>query len=491
MAIDLKPHNVEAYEKIKENFTRSNKVAVIHPTGTGKSYLALKMLEDNKGKKALYIAPSNAILHNVKKTIFDSNMNMQDFPNLKRITYAKLANLSDEEIESLAPEIIVLDEFHHCGAPEWGAGVDRLLDINSDANILGLSATPIRYNDGYRDMAEELFDGNVASEMTLEEAIEKEILPGATYVSALYSYTDELENMQEQIEQINDEDNKNKAQRLFQELKGKLDDNTQNLPELLSTHMTNKNGKYIVFCKNIEDMKQKIEESKNIFSQVNLNITTYDVASDRMLEKNEDTLKSFENDNNEESLKLLFAVDMLNEGYHINDLDGVVMMRPTFSPTIFVQQLGRALSAGVDKGKSPVILDLVDNFDSCKIIEDFCERMKQYKNINGVKEDKSDEESKLSIFDTTKEFRKIANKINDLSKKKKISIEEKIEIFEKFKETGEELTGKTVFEGYPIGEWGITIRNTINNGNVTYTPEIREKLSNLGVLERQIEATIG
>ena len=490
MSIDLKPHNVEAYDKVKENFTRSNRVAVIHPTGTGKSYLALKMLEENKRKSAVYIAPTNAILHNVKKTIFDSGMDMKDFPNLKRITYTKLANLSDQEIENLASEIIVLDEFHHCGAPEWGAGVDRLLDVSTDANILGLSATPIRYNDGYRDMAEELFDGNVASEMTLEEAIEREILPGATYVSALYSYTDELENMQEQIEQIHDEDNKNKAQRLFNELKGKLDDNTQNLPELLSSHMTNKSGKYIVFCKNIEDMRQKIEESKNIFNQVNTNITTYDVASDRTLEKNEDTLKSFENDNNQETLKLLFAVDMLNEGYHINDLDGVVMMRPTFSPTIFVQQLGRALSAGVDKDKAPVILDLVDNFDSCKIIEDFCERMKQYKNDNDIKENKSDEKSKLSIFDTTKEFREIANKINDLSKKKKISIEQKIEIFERFKETGEELTGKTVFEGYPIGEWGISIRATINSGNATYTAEIREKLDSLGVLERQIEATI-
>jgi len=490
MAIDLKPHNVEAYDKVKENFTRSNRVAVIHPTGTGKSYLALKMLEENKERKAIYIAPTNAILHNVKKTIFESGMDMKDFPNLKRITYTKLASLSDEEIENLASEIIVLDEFHHCGAPEWGAGVDRLLDISSDANILGLSATPIRYNDGYRDMAEELFDSNVASEMTLEEAIEREILPGATYVSALYSYTDELENMQEQIEQIHDEDNKKKAQRLFQELKGKLDDNTQNLPELLSSHMTNRSGKYIVFCKNIEDMRQKIEESKNIFSQVNTNITTYDVASDRTLEKNEDTLKSFENDNNQETLKLLFAVDMLNEGYHINDLDGVVMMRPTFSPTIFVQQLGRALSAGVDKDKSPVILDLVDNFDSCKIIEDFCERMKQYKNTNGIKEDNSDEKSKLSIFDTTKEFREIANKINDLSKKKKISIEQKIEIFERFKETGEELTGKTIYQGYPIGEWGISIRATINSGNASYTPEIREKLNSLGVLERQIEATI-
>lgn len=126
MSIKLKKHNEETYEKIQEGFKRSKKVAVIQPTGTGKSFLALKLLEDNKEKKAIYLAPSNAILHNVKKNIFESEMDMSDFPNLKRITYQKLMKLSDEEIEKLGADIVVIDEFHHCGATEWGKGVDRL-----------------------------------------------------------------------------------------------------------------------------------------------------------------------------------------------------------------------------------------------------------------------------------------------------------------------------------------------------------------------------
>ena len=102
---------------------------------------------------------------------------MEDFPQLKRITYQKLARLTDEEIQELDADIIILDEFHHCGAPEWGKGVERLLQRNEGAIVLGLSATPVRYTDGLRDMADELFENNVASEMTLEEAIEREILP--------------------------------------------------------------------------------------------------------------------------------------------------------------------------------------------------------------------------------------------------------------------------------------------------------------------------
>lgn len=188
MPITLMPHNIEAYGKVNEDIEKNNKTAVIQPTGTGKMYIGLKYVEDNKEKKAIYIAPSNAILHDVKKNIFAEGMTMQDFPNLKRITYQKLVTLSDEEIEKLEADIIIVDEFHHCGAPVWGKGVERLIERNPNAKILGFSATPIRYNDGLRDMADEMFENNVASEMTLEEAIDRGILPGATYVSTLYSY---------------------------------------------------------------------------------------------------------------------------------------------------------------------------------------------------------------------------------------------------------------------------------------------------------------
>lgn len=117
--------------------------------------------------------------------------------------------------EELDADIIILDEFHHCGAPEWGKGVERLLQKNEGANVLGLSATPLRYTDGLRDMADELFENNVASEMTLEEAIESEILPEASYVSTLYGYDKELEGMQTNIDKIKDEDKRKRSTRII------------------------------------------------------------------------------------------------------------------------------------------------------------------------------------------------------------------------------------------------------------------------------------
>ena len=487
MSIKLKKHNEGTYEKIQEGFKRSKKVAVIQPTGTGKSFLALKLLEDNKDKKAIYIAPSNAILHNVKKNIFESEMDMSDFPNLERITYQKLIKLSDEEIEKLGADIVVIDEFHHCGATEWGKGVDRLLEKNPDAQVLGLSATPIRYFDYSRDMAEELFGDNIASEMTLEDAINSGILPKARYVSALYEFDNELERMQEDIDKIKDPEKKEQAQTMFNSLAKQVDGNTGNIQEMLSEHMKEKNGKYIVFCKNIEDMQEKIKQAQSMFGEVNQNITIYSVSS--KLHDNENTLKRFERDNDEDTLKLMFAVDMLNEGYHINDLNGVIMMRPTYSPTIYAQQIGRALTVKDEDGKEPLIIDLVNNLDSIKIIEDLYERLRQYESTGEHKKDR-EQQAGLIIYDKTKEFRDVAKKISELSKREIVSLEEKIEIFERYLEEGnDDIDGLTVYEGKPIGQWAVQIRYGIKKGG-NLTEDQLEKLDELGILERRIDSTL-
>ena len=487
MSIKLKKHNEGTYEKIQEGFKRSKKVAVIQPTGTGKSFLALKLLEDNKDKKAIYIAPSNAILHNVKKNIFESEMDMSDFPNLERITYQKLIKLSDEEIEKLGADIVVIDEFHHCGATEWGKGVDRLLEKNPDAQVLGLSATPIRYFDYSRDMAEELFGDNIASEMTLEDAINSGILPRARYVSALYEFDNELERMQEDIDRIKDPEKKEQAQTMFNSLAKQVDENTGNIQEMLSEHMKEKNGKYIVFCKNIEDMQEKIKQAQSMFGKVNKNITIYSVSS--KLHDNENTLKRFERDNDEDTLKLMFAVDMLNEGYHINDLNGVIMMRPTYSPTIYAQQIGRALTVKDEDGKEPLIIDLVNNLDSIKIIEDLYERLRQYESTGEHKKDR-EQQAGLIIYDKTKEFRDVAKRISELSKREIVSLEEKIEIFERYLEEGnDDIDGLTVYEGKPIGQWAVQIRYGIKKGG-NLTEDQLEKLDELGILERRIDSTL-
>lgn len=429
MSIELKKHNAEAYEKVVEAFNNSNKTAVIHPTGTGKSYIALKLIEENPDERVLYLAPSNPILYQLKENIIASEGKM--FRNLKRMTYQKLSSLSDEDLEQLDADIIVLDEFHHCGSPVWGKAVQKLIDNNIDANILGLSATPIRYFDGNIDMAEKLFGNNIASEMSFEEAIEQGILPSFDYVSSIYDYESSLEKFKEDAFESIAEDKSDEANKLYSELKEKLNENASQLSDILNKYMVNKNGKYIVYCRNIEDLERKVNEAQELFSKVNPNIQIFKVSSleNRKVTKRE--LERFENANSMDTLKLMFSVNMLNEGYHLPNIDGVIMMRPTMSPTIYQQQMGRALTVGNEENRRPVIIDLVDNFGSIQIIEDFYERMKQYVSTDGNKE-KTDgaSKTKIQVYDYTENISRIIRKIEYLTSRE--TIDQKVDRLKEF-----------------------------------------------------------
>ena len=82
------------------------------------------------------------------------------------------------------PDFIILDEFHRCGAELWGKGVDAVLREYSTTPVLGLSATAIRYLDNQRNMTDELFDGNIASEMavnSITEYIKRSFSPDINY----------------------------------------------------------------------------------------------------------------------------------------------------------------------------------------------------------------------------------------------------------------------------------------------------------------------
>ena len=67
-------------------------------------------------------------------------------------------------------------------------------------------------------------------------------------------------------------------------------------------------------------------------------------------------------------MRLLFCIDALNEGIHADDISGVILMRPTISPIIYKQRIGRALSAA--KAKEPVIFDIVNNIENLYSIDD-------------------------------------------------------------------------------------------------------------------------
>ena len=356
MSIHLFEHNQKAYEAVTEMLEKDGMAAVIHPTGTGKSMIAFKLVEEHPLNHFLWLSPSEYIYQTQVE-----NLNMK-FPNIQFMSYSRLMK-NEDCIETLHPDYIILDEFHRCGAREWGKSIKKLLDTYPDARRLGLSATNIRYLDNQRNMAEEIFNGKIASEMTLGEAIVREILPKPKYVIAMYSYRKELDQLKKRIQALSNQGLITENQKLLEQLRRALEQ-AEGLDIVFEKHMEKKNGKYIVFCSGKEHMDEMKEQVSTWFRRVDCEPRIYtafynDTATDR-------EFREFKKDNSAH-LKLLFCIDMLNEGVHVDDVDGVILLRPTVSPIIYLQQIGRALSAG--SKKTPVIFDLVNNFDSLCCID--------------------------------------------------------------------------------------------------------------------------
>ena len=140
MSIQLFAHNQIAYDSALEMLESCGKAAIIHPTGTGKSFIGFKLCEEKKAEKVCWLSPSEYIfktqIENFKKAGGD------ELTNICFYTYAKLMLMSDEEISAINPDYIVLDEFHRCGAEMWGEGVQRLLRIFRKTGIGGSTNIP-------------------------------------------------------------------------------------------------------------------------------------------------------------------------------------------------------------------------------------------------------------------------------------------------------------------------------------------------------------
>ncbi|RPK23995.1 Helicase associated domain protein [Paenibacillus xylanexedens] len=354
MNIELYPHNQETYQKIIETWLTDNRVATVQATGTGKSMLILKCLFTYPSVNKIVLAPSHHILNQLADKV-------DELPNTILMTYAKLARMSEDDISSLNVKIIVLDEFHRCGAKSWGDGVSKLINNHPEAKVLGTTATPIRYLDGERDMTDELFDGKVVTNLSLPQAIVKGILPMPKYVSALYTYDEEILNLHDKINNSsNTDEEKDDMRKEVEQMKKKLD-KSKGIPVILKKHLGTKSGKFIVFCrdkKHLFEMKETVVQWF-IKGRVASNVIDYSIYTGKS--GNNKIIKDFRDANSSESVHLLFAIDKLNEGLHVDDIDGVIFLRSTMSPIIYYQQLGRAVKVG---GKEPYVFDLVNNFSS-------------------------------------------------------------------------------------------------------------------------------
>ena len=371
MAVNLiYKHQQKTYELMKESLKKNKKAAYVFPVGCGKSFPVLKYIEDNPDKKVLFVSPNLAIINQMKKYISTyilngKEVNKKTMPNFRAVTYQSLQMLGNRNIK---PDVIVFDEIHRMGAEKWEQDIDKLLEANPDAEIIGMSATPERTDK--RNMAYEKFGDSVVYEMSLTEALsgEKEgevVLNGARYVRVISELKEYANNIKKDIDLIEDEKRKGKLIEKYEKLSSIIS-NAPGIQDVMAQAMKKKNGKYIVFCSNREEMFEKMRQAQEIFGKVNKNIRADYVITNndgigKTTAENRKTIEEFESRENGDALNLLFCVDMLNEGRHIEGIDGEVQFRPTDSSILYKQQIGRVLSS--DKNaEETVIIDSVNNW---------------------------------------------------------------------------------------------------------------------------------
>ena len=336
----LYAHNQEVYKNLCNALETQNKVMVLACTGHGKTYIVKELLEDTMAD-ALVLCTGKEIKNNWESLA----------SNVTAITYHGFSRMTNP------PEypVVVIDEAHHSGSPVWGKKIKAYMDQHPSTKFIGLTADAHRYSDGGRDMTEELFGGNAVYGLTLSEAISQNVLPSFKYVCAWVQVEAALKDIQ-----------RKKASRgvqnaVLDKLISRLQytiENTSNITRILKEHMPAGKRKGILFVDSIDSIKEGVELAKANFSS-----PVWAIHSKQSDIINQDNRKAF--DNAEEGW--LVTVNKVNEGLHLNAVNTIIMLRRTQSPTVFFQQLGRAMSTD-NLGQNVVVFDFVGNHKTLKII---------------------------------------------------------------------------------------------------------------------------
>lgn len=472
---DLRPHNRYTYKEVKAVLENKNRVAVPNATGTGKSFIILQILFDYRYKKSIVLAPTNEILDGLKK------LAPWSITNCKFYTYSKFFALySKGKLENLNVDLIILDEMHRAGALNWGKAVKYVLNKNNNSKIIGLSATPIRFLDNNRDMINELFYGSSTTPISLSEAIVRKILPMPIYVSAIYDLDKEIEKKLRLMKSLNISlEDKRKYIEELNVYKGKWERESK-IENIIKKHLpTSKKLKFIIFCENnkhLIKMKDEVNKWFNSALDNKFNIKSFVITS--INKRSKENLAEFESENNDNELKLLFAISKLNEGIHIRNITGIVMLRNTKSPSIYYQQLGRCLTTdSVDE--KPIVFDFVDNIDNLELVN-FRKNLEEAKLFNNVYRRQiglRDEDIRLSLYE---EHEEVILELKNIERKITYNWEESFESLLKFKEINGHLNVPKNDEYLRLYSW-ISLQRTLYKRNIL-NEEFISKLNSIGFI---------
>lgn len=339
-------HNLE--QSREEGF---DKGIIVAATGIGKTYLAA--FDSRKYKRILFLAHREEIIK--QAAISFKNIRPEDSMGLfygdykendKDLVFALVQTLGKDKYlnNEFFPkdyfDYIVVDEFHHAAAGNYR----KVMEYFKPKFLLGLTATPERLDS--QDVFA-LCDYNLVYEIRLKDAINKGFLCPFRYYGV---YDDTVKY--EEIDLRNGKYNEKKLEEAL------MLNNRANL--IFKHYKKYKSKRAMGFCSS----RKHAEFMAEYFSKNGVKaVAVHSGEKGQFTMEREEALNSL----NKEEIQVVFSVDMFNEGLDIPGIDMVMLLRPTESPTIFLQQLGRGLRKAPDKEYLNV-LDFIGNYKNADLV---------------------------------------------------------------------------------------------------------------------------
>ena len=328
------------------------KALLISATGTGKTYASAFALRELKFKRMLFLVHRGQIAKQSLKSyrkVFGNDISMglvtgkhQDYD--VDFIFATIQTLSKDEVlkkyDRQAFDAIVIDEAHHSSASSY----KKVMDYFTPELWLGMTATPDKRDDNLEGRnIYEIFNHQIAYEIRLQDAMEEDLLCPFHYfgITDLEVISDVGKTVQEKEEN-------------FRYLTS--DERVYNIMKQAQFFgYSGERVKGLIFCSRIDEAKE-LSEKMNEKGWRTLVLSGSDSESVRT-----NAIERLAGEESEEALDYILSVDIFSEGVDVPEINQVIMLRPTESPIIFIQQLGRGLRKAEGK-EFVVIIDFIGNY---------------------------------------------------------------------------------------------------------------------------------
>lgn len=351
------------FDELQDKLLTYGRCMVIRPTGFGKTYMMTRLM--TVYNKVLFLYPTN-IIADVVRDKYDNELNNVDYMSYLAFCCADVHQLTGYDL-------VVCDECHRLGAEKTNKALERMMLLYRDTcHFVGLTATPQRTDDC--NVLTEVYGGIKTFDYTLHDAIMDGFVRKPYYCYMSYGYIKDaiecIENGCKKLQVAVDDELKQDLVKRSTEILYNIYNRDKCIRETCDKYLDSTDYmKFICFFSTKAKLKEQSETVLKDFQNAypDHEIRTLIITSDAKYAKNISKLDKLEQKKN--TIDLIFSIDMLNMGYHVDNISGVIMYRTTDSSIIFLQQLGRCIST-VDVDDTPkIVFDFVDNINRPAVYE--------------------------------------------------------------------------------------------------------------------------